>query len=116
MDSRTARIVAEGYEAEERALRYLGKYGDSPGMNARADRMEDHAVVYTRIADRLEREEAKAKVSVSGWSILDSEGDGLKFVYIDKASAEKECAHANIHGCYKPYRVVPVLVTPVKED
>ncbi len=109
MDSRTARIVAEelaiaAVSAGSTDLRYLGK-------------------AYARIATRLEREEAKAKEAgpftpFKAWVVVDKNGSFSSSEYCKEIeAAQDEASYQDTeYPALGPHRVVPVLVTPVKED
>ncbi len=123
MDSRTARIVAEEYK------KLADSWADS-GNPVEFRMALTHAGVYASLADRLEREEAKGKGVIPFGAeaglfapfrasvVVDKDGERVNtdaYGRLDEAKGVLEYRDDEF-GSYGPHRVVPVLVTPVKEE
>ncbi len=111
MDSRTARIVAEEFNTQ----------WHKSGGSGESLRLYHDKSVWSRIADRLEQEEAKAKgpfEPFKAWVVVDNGGNKNKTIYLEQSEADRaiEIMGSIIDKDRAPFRVVPVLVTPVKED
>ncbi len=139
MDSRTARIVAEGFHKmgdKVHAEVEDGDYEKEPG-EARLAALWDQAEAWEIVADRLEREEAKAKEAVSeairlGKELLPcpwcgnppmteqgNDGEGYTdetFVSCETAGCIGKSMDSYVTPAQWNTRVVPVLVTPEKEE
>ncbi len=138
MDSRTARIVAEEFDRmgdKVEAEVERGDYEQAEGR-IRYAALWDQGEVWTSIAVRLEREEAKAKEAVSeairlGKELLPcpwcgnppmteqgNDGEGYTdetFVSCETAGCIGKSMDSYVTPAQWNTRVVPVLVTPVKE-
>ncbi len=109
MDSRTARIVAEEYLFEAANL----IIGDVHRI------MASQAGAWLRIAIRLEQEEAKAGpfAPFKAWVVVDKDGKTQSGVIeVLNFARQKTNLYDERVPEKGPHRVVPVLVTPVKED
>ncbi len=109
MDSRTARIVAGGVRHQSQGY---------PDGTLPHNSLWDQAEVWEIVATRLEQEEAKAGLFAPfrAWVVVNADGERYGHPETEQKVAAQSIAYFDYtRPDDAPHRVVPVLVTPVKE-